>query len=560
MKPLLLILSLVGASLAAEIRCTGVLGNSGGQGDSLVRFSEKTASGMGVAWDASGTLWDRGGDGRLNRYAVDGRLLSSYPLPPGGGQQDKDTLVICGDVLLMKLGKKLYKLPLDTAPGSEPQALPVEATRLSLSSQDGWAAAANDKTVFLVNAAGEIKPVAILEDGVSDIEIGPQNGIYAKTGDKMRRVDAFSPENAKGPWTAPGDRPQWIAERWLGSAWHGTLRRFGPDFLPDPGVVLGGASGSFIGYVEGNHELNDSRGQATLDGKLFAASGTEGVMHLMEWQPAERRFTILRRIGAIPSCSALAIDADKRVYFNGGYWEWTDGPDSALHHSVPPPQAPGLAGASTSPDGGIVAPGIRWGKPVIYYGGQGGPLKLSDDIPLPEKAVASAVVRIKDRPALIVVDAQGKGRTFFISGEGKYEGDAGETALQTTAALEKLTSLAALGPHLYAAADGKLIRFEQTADAWKETHRIDTAGSTAEMKFGDEIHIATAGNLIWVSDTARHRVLCLRDGKRIAEFGTTDRKNTDIGSLDQPRTIAALGESAVVFDSGNQRVLKLEIK
>lgn len=553
MKFLLFLLPLANMAAALEIRCTGVLGNSGEQGGTLVRFSGKPASGVGVAWDATGTLWDRGGEGRLNRYAVDGRLIASYPLPPGGGPQDKDTLVICGDALLMKLGRKLYQLPISSAPGSEPQALPIEATRLSLSSQDGWVAAANDRDVFLVNRGGETKPVARLEDGVSDVEIGPQNGIYVKTGDKMRRVDSFAPDNAHGPWPAPGDRPQWIAGRWLGSAWHGTLRRFTPDFMPDPGVVLGGASGSFIGYVEGNHELNASQGQATQDGRLFAASGTEGVMHLMEWQPVERRFHLLRRIGAISSCSALAIDADRRVYFNGGFWDWTDGPDTPIRHSVPPPEAPGFAGASTTPDGGFIGPAIRWGKPVLYYGGQGGPLKLSEDLPLPEGALASVLVRVKDRHALFIADAHGKGRICFISREGKYEGDGGPAELQTREPVERLTSLAPMGSGILAAAGGKLIRLEASEGGWKESGRI-----AADL--GAEIHIASVGDLVWVSDTARHRVLCLRAGELVAEFGSVDRKGSDRQGLDSPRAIGANGSCAVVFDSGNQRLIQLELR
>ena len=69
------------ASLQAEvIPCDGILGNSGEQGASLVRFEGAVASGMGIVCDRYGSLWDRGG-AALNRYAVDGRLLASYQLP-----------------------------------------------------------------------------------------------------------------------------------------------------------------------------------------------------------------------------------------------------------------------------------------------------------------------------------------------------------------------------------------------------------------------------------------------------------------------------------------------
>ena len=68
---------------AAELRNAGILGNSGEQGATLVRFGEKPAMGLGVVLDPQGGLWDRGGDGALNRYALDGRLLGSWKIPPG---------------------------------------------------------------------------------------------------------------------------------------------------------------------------------------------------------------------------------------------------------------------------------------------------------------------------------------------------------------------------------------------------------------------------------------------------------------------------------------------
>ena len=66
-------------------------------------------------------------------------------------------------------------------------------------------------------------------------------------------------------------------------------------------------------------------------------SGLEGILHLMEWQTADKRFKIIRRIGAAPSCSGLAMDRKNRVWYYTGVWEWNDSPDTPLKHSVPPP-------------------------------------------------------------------------------------------------------------------------------------------------------------------------------------------------------------------------------
>jgi len=562
MKARLIILFAILSPLAAEtLRCTGVLGNSGEQGDTLVRFAENPASGMGVVFDDAGSLWDRGGEGRLNRYAVDGRLLASYRLPPGNGKNDKDTLVRLGGDLLIKVGKQLYVLPLNSPPDTEPRLLPGEATRLSPGSRDGWAAAANDKTVFIVNPQGETKPVAVLDESVSDIEIGPDDGIYVSSNGKLRRVDEFAPADRTGPWQSPGDRAQWLAGRWFGSAWHGTIRRFDAALLPDPGVVLGGASGAFIGYVPGNHEMNDSRGLASLGGELFAASGSEGILHLLEWHPAEQRFTILRRIGAVPRCGALALDGGDRIWFHSGFWEWNDAPDTPLRHSVPAPDAPGFAGAVSLPSGAIVAPGIRWGKSALYYGTGDGPAALSDNIPLPENSVACALVRTSDRQGLLVTDATGKGRILFIGGDGKYEGGGGTAELKTSSPILALTSLAGgESGKLYAAADGAVIELKAGPAGWQEERRWNSWGESPDSRFGRSIHLAASNGRIWVSDTARNRVLCF-DGesrKLLSSAGTTDQTGENLSFLDAPQTIAARGDRAIVFDSGNQRLIKLE--
>lgn len=559
MKAIPLLLILASGALSAEtLRCTGVLGNSGEQGDSLVRFAEKPASGMGVVFDSQGSLWDRAGDGRLNRYAVDGRLLASYPLPSGSGANDKDTLVLLGNRLLMKIDKNLAVLPLDAPPDSSLSKLSTEATRLSPGSRDGWAAAANGKSVFIVNAQGETKPVAALDDEVSEIEIGPDDGIYTGRDRQLWRVDEFAPADQRGPWQSPGERPQWLDGHWFGSAWHGTLRRFGADFLPDPGVVLGGASGSFIGYVPGNHEMNDARGLASLGGNLFAASGSEGVLHLMEWNPVDQRFTILRRIGAIPVCNALALDGSDRVWFHSGFWAWSDGPDAPLRHSVPPPQAPGFAGAATLPGGSIVAPGIRWGKPALYYGKGDGPASLSEDIPLPGKAVACAALRIGDRQCLIICDAGGNGRLLFISAEGKYEGDGGPVKLPVS----DLTSLASDGNgRLFAGATGPPVELVHESGHWTEKKNRVGWNLGKDNHFGSPIHVAASEGLLWISDTARHRVLCFdtENRKPLAQFGITDQAGSDLKALRSPLTVAARGKRAVVFDSGNQRLIRLEL-
>ena len=54
-------------------------------------------------------------------------------------------------------------------------------------------------------------------------------------------------------------------------------------------------------------------------------------------------------------------------------------------------------------------------------------------------------------------------------------------------------------------------------------------------------------------------MLCfdLATGKLLAAFGTPDTPGDDLGTLHAPEAIAARGERAVVYDRGNQRLMKL---
>ncbi len=558
------LVALLAVAHADSLQCAGVLGNSGEQGDTLVRFGEKTASGMGVVFDKFGSLWDRAGDGVLNRYAPDGRLLASYRIAPSGSMQERDTLVQLGDTLLFKVGKKLYTLPLTATPDVKPAALAVAATRLSFNTHDGWAAAADDRKVFLINAKGETRAVTEADDNVDDIELGTAGAVYVSTKGKLRRVDAAAPATGHGPWPSPGERPQWLAEHWFGSAWHGTIRRFSPALTPDPGVVLGGGSGSFIGYVEGNHELNNGRGLAHLGGNLYAVSGIEGILHLLEWLPEDNRFKIIRRIGAVPSCNGLAMDRKGRVWYYSGVWEWNDGPDAPLQHSVPPAEGAGIFGAVMLENDVMVAPAIRWGKKALYAGKLDGPAATHMDVePLPRDVATCALVTWEKRQALIVLNKTGKGVALYIGADGKYQSQAGVVELQTSVPLRELTSLAASGKDgLVGAADGQIIEFARAGNNWKETHRWNSWGDDPAARLGGKIFLAADQNCLWVSDTARQRVVCLNQSTRkpIATFGAVDKAGNNLSMLNAPQILTVNGSRAVVFDSGNQRLMKLELQ
>src|SRR5688500_4347320 len=101
----LLVAGVHGATLTSD----GVLGNSGEQGSTLIRFNGEPATGLGIAYDRFGTVWDRAGKGTLNRYTLDGRLIAQYRMPAQMGVTDQ--VVLAGDTLVFLLQRRLYTLP-----------------------------------------------------------------------------------------------------------------------------------------------------------------------------------------------------------------------------------------------------------------------------------------------------------------------------------------------------------------------------------------------------------------------------------------------------------------
>lgn len=91
-------------------------------------------------------------------------------------------------------------------------------------------------------------------------------------------------------------------------------------------MVLGGASGSFIGYLPVSNDLSSGRGMVKLRDGLFAVSGMGGVVQFVQWNEKENRFEVLRRIGGLLGLKALALDANGNIWTSRGSWRWQDEP------------------------------------------------------------------------------------------------------------------------------------------------------------------------------------------------------------------------------------------
>lgn len=557
---------LAASPLRAEvIHCAGVLGNSGEQGAALVRFNgEKPMMGLGVVVDHSGGYWDRAGAGVLNRYAADGRLLASYRIPGERPNCYSDAIALAGDKLMLCLDQELYTLPVDAPAGTAATALKISADQMSLSSHDGWVAAAKGPEVFLVNAAGEKKPVVKAENKMNSLEIGPDGTVYMMQEGKVYRAAADASGWLALTGASPGDRMQFAGGFLYGASWHSTLRRFDTSWQPSPGVVLGGNSGSFIGHVDEQSEVVSPRGVAKAGPDLFAVSGRSGILHLLEWREQEKRLVPFRRIGSIPSCSTLALDREGRIWWLSGNWNWNDGPATPLHFGIPEPEIFALTVMNTD---SVVGVGQLRDKPGVLFGKMEKEVRISrieSPSVLPKEGVAAVTTsEMNKRPVLLVLEKKGRVTAINISEIGDYRGDAAPVQFVTSTPVKEWTSLAATGRDtLVAAGDGFVIELAREGDNWKETRRWNSWGTDASRKFGGPIWLSADAGKLWVSDSARHRVVCFdpASNRELAAFGACDTAGDDLAKLNAPRVLAACGQRAVVSDSGNQRLMKLEIK
>jgi hypothetical protein len=303
---------------------------------------------------------------------------------------------------------------------------------------------------------------------------------------------------------------------------------------------------------------------AKLRDGLFAVSGFGGTLHLLEWQGARQQMRIIRRIGAVPYCKGLGLDAGGNVWWHCGVWKWTDKPDTPLELGVNAPEELGQATMLENDD--MVAPGWMWGKPAFYYGKLTGEVRIDrieSGCGMKHGLAGSAVYKIQNKLLLLTIDQKGEGRAFNIAGEGKYLSDAGAVALKTAVPVQEWTTLALKDAStLLGAGDGAVIEFASEGNDWKETRRWSSWGSGAAEKLGAKVFITSDAGRLWVSDTQRHRVLVfdLKSGQPLASFGTIDKPGTDLSSFAGPKMLAARGSRAVVHDGENQRLVMLGLR
>ena len=166
-------------------------------------------------------------------------------------------------------------------------------------------------------------------------------------------------------------------------------------------------------------------------------------------------------------------------------------------------------------------------------------------------------------PVFLAMDAHANARAYHVSSTGQFQGLIGPVVLTPAQPVAEWTSLAMKDKDtMLAGADGQVMELTRDGDNWRESKRWNTWGSGADSRFGSRIFLSTDGDHLWVSDTMRHRALCfsLTTQFLLASYGKMDEAGNDLSHLDSPEVIIGRESRAVLFDSGNQRLVKLTLK
>ena len=549
---------------AVDLTGDGVLGNSGEQGATLVRGGTTSTRGLGLAVDQAGFIWDRLGAGVLIRCAADGRQVGRFVLPPREPTNADRIAIANGQVVLLLRGE-LWTLPVTAANGSAATSLKIQADALDAQARDGRVLIGDQRQLaWLDPRSGVSEAVGPGFTDLTDLTHAADGTLYAVAKGKLHAVQAGQELVAGWPKDSLGEHPQLIEKAWYAHAWHSTIKRYDAQFAPAPGVVLGGNSGSFIGHVAENPDLENGRGLVHLGSGEWAVGHLNGGLSLMAWDAGKRQFSITRRIAATTDVTALGVDSQGRVTLGRGWWAWNDTPDAPMR------EGPGVSGGrlfqlAALTDG-------RFASFALQYGNQprlaaGTPMAWRFTAAQEQKmAVAkntTGVVALSsnDGISLIGVTADGIASGVTIDREGRLKSQLGALSLSLSGPpLKSWTSLASDGQgNLLAAADGCIVVLAPIAGGFSEIRRWRSWGSAASDSFGSAVWIHADSGHLWVADNTRQRVLCfdVNSTQVLACFGSLDQAGDDLTHVDGPRLLAANGERCVVHDAGNQRLIKL---
>jgi hypothetical protein len=357
------------------------------------------------------------------------------------------------------------------------------------------------------------------------------------------------------------------------SAWYGFLARLDRNGQGAPGRL-----------IEWHHELAYSSQVLMVGsnkgGQLLAiTTATPNPVYLARWAEDSQRLIFIRRIGCLPTITSVGLSEDGWIMVGTTrlrlWWRWEDEASAPPHKAeggtaITPPffhdnqcfyfaighldelekRAPGVAVSNPKPSSGNYA--VWWS---------------SESVPI-RRPVGLAVQRLPDQPTgwgwLFVTDQETKQiwRTRFNISGLRPDMSGWKPLNLSDETLKAPTDIFAFTDgRLLVADEGQLVLFAPEKEGYRKVQVFDGWGTKPDQKFGKRLRFAVDGAWLLVSDTDRHRIiwLDLEKWKVLGIFGETDREGDDLWHLHSPTFVALRGTKALVADSGNQRVLKLQL-
>ncbi|MDB4537643.1 hypothetical protein N9230_03410 [Akkermansiaceae bacterium] len=454
-----------------------------------------------------------------------------------------DQMTLAGEHLLFRFREELWRLSLEAAPGSKAEKLAGQAAVISSSAYQGRVAMFWKGELSWFDVATEERASIGKVDSLRELFVDSKDGtVYGFSNDEVmawregKAVDGF-------PRSFTCSKSQKIGRYWYSHGSHGTIHRFNEQFEPDPGVVLGGASGSFIGYLPRSVDITHGTGLEHLREDLFIVSGHEGVVQLLQWQEKESQFNVVRRIGALHGLKTMALDADGNIWTPRGSWRWDDNSATPLslgdvepYYNTQPVVLGGKAVCFIKNHynyiekcWGTVFDANDWAH-FEKRGLQG--YKLEEGT-----RASTAFTNLKGQQKLMVSDSAGKAAVFSLSDEG-HIGD--NPDLVTLPGLKDCTSLAWFQGYLLAADSGAVVVFRQSDSGWKEERRIKTSGMSFVHSDGKSFVICDSGKgVVRLFESLEEEAVAQYEG------------------LSNPELVVVSGDRLAVYEAGKNRLVKL---
>ena len=597
----------------AVLSFAGVLGNSGGEGPTVIRSAVGRAGG-GVVVDAQARLFTGGGDRILVLSRLGNRLWET-PLPQPDWVLGGPTFALAGKYLYFIAGKpSRYEgnynylwnpftlvepnlCRVETAPGAVPEVLAAAPTFQWLGAWWGGevalAAAPGAQTAYVGFSPACVTNGQYIRQGYRVMEVQPDGALvkvfetpvaggrlsvdergcfFLGGGGMVRKFDRdWRPATDFAPVELPrlGAVPTGYSGAVMltgGALWdmghYGFIGRYTRDMKPNPGVLVQWAHAlNWVAQV-----ADAPRGEYYIksDDALYVAAVVDDRLVL------HKRFGSLPRVNCLVLSSAgyIGVGTDSRLL-----WFDFDADSCAaapVKTQFPGPVTQGLADG----DAGLLALGISpaylpqeyaptpRGIALLRYAAE--PLRAGSDQAQSQadgeyNGRLAALVRVDG--SFFAVDATNGG---IVRADAKAPCHFAPFSLDLPAGARP-TSLAGWTDRcLLVAAGGQIHAFALAADGRPTLAWSWNGGAAA---FGAELHLAVSGNALLVADTRRHGVRLLAFSERtdqppvpVAQYGEADQPGNDLAHFDSPTLVSLSGTRAVVYDAGNQRVVRLSLR